>query len=159
MYFISHAHPTQSVMFSLSAVRWLLGPSGKGAVINQPCLTLAWGGSGIGAATHGAFTNVYCKNTKNSSIHGKEYLQQGLSYDSSYSFYTYFPHSLPCSVPRKADPVDCFLHVSLLSGFCLHSTRRRPWQIRRKRAESCRHFFPAFSLLWCCIQTTIYKIY
>lgn len=51
-------------MFSLSAVRWLLGPSGKGAVINYPCLTLAWGGSGIGGATHGPFTNVCCKNTK-----------------------------------------------------------------------------------------------
>ena len=69
------------------------------------------------------FTNVYCKDTKDSSIHRKECLQQGLSYDSSYPFYTYFPPSLPCSVPRKAEPVDCFLHTSLLSGFWLHSNQ------------------------------------
>ena len=103
------------------------------------------------------FTNVYCKDTKDSSIHRKEYLQQGLSYDSSYPFYTYFPPSLPCSVPRKAEPVDCFLHTSLLSGFWLRSIRT-PWLIRVKRGESCRHFFPASSLLWCQIQTSIYKI-
>lgn len=103
--------------------------------------------SGITGAACWSFTNVYCTDTKNVFVHVNEYLQQDLSYDQSYSFYTYSPPSPPCSAPRKTDPLDCTLHFLLPSGFWLHSSWRRPWQIREKRRNRCKAFLPCSGAL------------